>query len=85
MIADMVNNKKPNSIVTKFFIGGRKLNISLALITQSYFKVPKVVRLNYTHFFIMEVPNKRELQHCAKLFLRHWFYRFRQDLQKMYY
>ena len=65
MIADMVNNKKPNSIVTKFFIGGRKLNISLVLITQSYFKVPKVVRLNYIHFFIMEVPNKRELQQIA--------------------
>ena len=65
MIADMVNNKKPNSIVTKFFIGGRKLNISLVLITQSYFKLPKVVRLNYTHFFIMEIPNKRELQQIA--------------------
>ena len=65
MIADMVNNKKPNSVVTKLFIGGRKLNISIVFITQSYFKVPKDVRLNYTHFFIMEVPNKRELQQIA--------------------
>ena len=61
-IADMNNNKKLNSIVTEFFIRGRKLNISLVCITQSYFKVPKDVRLNSTHFFIMKIPNKRELQ-----------------------
>ena len=62
MIADLINNKKLNSIVTKLFIRGRKLNISLVFITQSYFKVPKDVRLNTTHFFIMKIPNKRELQ-----------------------
>ena len=62
MIADMINNKKLNSIVTELFIRGRKLNISLVFITQSYFKVPKDVRLNTTHFFIMKIPNKRELQ-----------------------
>ena len=62
MIADMINNKKLNSIVTELFIRGRKLNISLVFITQSYFKVPKDVRLNSTHFFIMKIPNKRELQ-----------------------
>ena len=50
MIADMINNKKLNSIVTKLFIKGRKLNISLVFIRQSYFKVPKDVRLNTTHF-----------------------------------
>ena len=50
MIADMIQNKKLNSIVTELFIRGRKLNISLAFITQSYFKVPKDVRLNTTHF-----------------------------------
>ena len=50
MIADMINNKKLNSIVTELFIRGRKLNISLVFITQSYFKVPKDVRLNTTHF-----------------------------------
>ena len=61
MIADMINNKKLNSIVTELFIRGRKLNISLVFITQSYFKVPKDVRLNTTHFFIMKIPNKREL------------------------
>ena len=65
MIADMINNKKLNSIVTELFIRGRKLNISLVFITQSYFKVPKDVRLNSTHFFIMKIPNKRELQQIA--------------------
>ena len=65
MIADMINSKKLNSIVTELFIRGRKLNISLVFITQSYFKVPKDVRLNTTHFFIMKIPNKRELQQIA--------------------
>ena len=65
MIADMINNKKLNSIVTELFIRGRKLNISLALITQSYFKVPNDVRLNTTYFFLMKIPNKRELQKIA--------------------
>ena len=61
MIADMIHNKKLNSIVTELFIRGRKLNISV-FITQSYFKVPKDVRLNTSHFFIPKIPNKRELR-----------------------
>ena len=65
MIADMIHNKRLNSKVTELFIRGRKLNISLVFITQSYFKVPKNVRLNTTHFFIMKIPNKRELQQTA--------------------
>ena len=65
MIADVINNKKLNSIVTKLFIRGRKLNISLVFITQSYFKVPKDVRLNSTHFFIAKTPNKREPREIA--------------------
>ena len=65
MIADIINNKKLNSIVTQLFITGRKLNISLVFITQSYFKVPKDLRLNTTHFFIMKIPDKRELQQIA--------------------
>ena len=65
MIADMINNKKLNSIVAELFIRGRKLNISLIFITQSYFKVPKDVRLNSTHFFIMKIPIKREFQEIA--------------------
>ena len=54
MIAGMISNKKLNSIVTELFIRGRKLNISLVFITRSYFKVPKVVRLNTNRFFIMK-------------------------------
>ena len=54
MIADMINHKKLNSIVIKLFIRGRKLNIYLAFITQSYFKVPKDVRQKTTHFFVMK-------------------------------
>ena len=64
-IADMIHNKKLNSIVTELFIRGRKLNISLLFITQSYFKVPKDVRLNTTHFLIMKIPDKRELQQIS--------------------
>ena len=65
IIADMINNKKLNPIVTELYTRIRKLNISLVFITQSYFKVPKDVRLNSTHFFIMKIPNKRELQQIA--------------------
>ena len=65
MIADLIDKKKLNSIVTELFIRSRKLNVSLVFITQSYFKVPKDVRLNSTHFFITKIPNKRELQQMA--------------------
>ena len=54
MIADMINNNKLNTIVTELFIRGRTLNTSIVFITQSYFKVPKDVRLNSTHFFHYE-------------------------------
>ena len=62
MIADMINSRRLNSIVTELFISERKLNISLVFITKSYFKVPKDVRLNTIHFFIAKILNKRELQ-----------------------
>ena len=65
MLADMNNNKKLDSVVTELFIRGRKLNIYLVCITQSYFKVPKDVGLNSTHFLIMKILNKRELQQIA--------------------
>ena len=65
MIADIINNRKLNPEVTELFIRGRKLNISLVFITQSYFKVPKDVTLNSTHFFIMKIRNKKELQQIA--------------------
>ena len=65
MIANMIQNKKLNSIVTELFIRARKLNISLVFITQAYFKVPKDVRLNTTHFFITKTLSKGELQQIA--------------------
>ena len=58
----MVSNKKLNPTVTELSIRGRKRNISLVFITQSYFAMPKNVRLNSKHYFIMKIPNKRELQ-----------------------
>ena len=57
----MVSNKRINPVVTVFFIRGRELNISLVFITQSYFAVPKNIKLNSTHYFIMKIPNKQEL------------------------
>ena len=65
MIAGITKNKKLDSIVTELFARGRKIIISLVFITQSYFKVPKDVRLNTTHFFIAKIPNKRELRQIA--------------------
>ena len=65
MIADMIHNKKLNSIVTLLFIRARKLNNPLVFITQSYFKVAKDVRLNASHFFIAKIPNQRVLQQIA--------------------
>ena len=65
MTADMIQNKKVNSIVTELFIWGRKVNISLVFITQSYFKVPEDFRLNTTHFFITKILSKGELQQIA--------------------
>ena len=59
------DDKKLNPVVTESFIRGRKLNISVVFITQSYFKVPKQIRLNITHFFVMKIPNNRELQQVA--------------------
>ena len=61
----MESNKKLSPIVNELFLRGRKLNILLVFISQSYFKVPKTIRLNTTHYFIMKIPNKRELQQIA--------------------
>ena len=65
MIADIMTNKKFQAIIKELFIRCRKINISLVFITQSYFSVPKDVRLNSTHYFIMKINNKRELQNIA--------------------
>ena len=60
MIADMESNKNVSPIVTELFLKGRKLNISLVFILQSYFKVSNTTILNAAHYFIMKIPNKRE-------------------------
>ena len=65
MIADIMGNKKFQSIIKELFIRCRKINISLVFITQSYFSVPKDVRLNSTPYLIMKINNKRELQNIA--------------------
>ena len=63
MIADIMTNKEFKAIIKELFIRCRKLNISLVFITQSYFSVPKDVRLNSTHYLIMKINNRRELQY----------------------
>ena len=65
MIADIMTNKNFQSIIKELFIRCRKQNISLVFMTQSYFSVPKDVRLNSMHYLIMKVNNKRELQNIA--------------------
>ena len=66
MIADMESNKKKLSpIITELILRKRKLNISLVFMSRSYFKVYRTIRLNPTHYFIMRIPNKRELQQMA--------------------
>ena len=65
MIADIMANKKFQAIIKELFVRCRKLSISLVFIIQSYFSVPKDVRLNSTHYFIMKINNKRELQNIA--------------------
>ena len=65
VIADMLSNKKLNPTVIELLIRGRKLNISLVFIAQYFFSVPKNIRLNSTQYFIMKIPNKRELQQIA--------------------
>ena len=65
MIADKIQNKKLNLILTGLFIRGRTLNISFVFITQSDSKVPKDARKNTTHFFIRKILTKRELQQIA--------------------
>ena len=80
MIVDMINYKRLNPIVTELLIRGRKLNISIVFMTQSYFKVPNDVRLNSTHFVIMKTPNIRELQ---QIVLNHSSYIDFEDFMKI--
>ena len=65
MIADIMNNKSFKAIVKELFIRCRKLNVSIVFVTQSYFRTPKDARLNSTHYIIMKIQNKKELQSIA--------------------
>ena len=65
MVADIMTNKRFQAIIKELFIRCRKLNISLVFITQSYFSVPKEVRLNSTNYLIRKIHNKIELQQIA--------------------
>ena len=65
MVADIFSNKEPNPTVTELVITGRKLNISIVFIRQAYFGVPKNIRLNSTHIFVMTIPSKRKIQQIA--------------------
>ena len=66
MIADTMRSEKFKAIVKGIFIRCRKLNISIVFITQSYFRTPKDVRLNSTHYILMKIGNKKELKSIAE-------------------
>ena len=66
MIADIMSSKKFKAIIKEFFIRCRKLNISIVFITQSYFRMPKDARLHSTHYVIMKIQSKKELQNIAQ-------------------
>ena len=89
MIADVLNNKKLNPIVTEVLIRGRRLNISLVFITQSYFTVPKNTRLNFTHYFVMKIPSRREFQqivlnHSSDIDLHDFMNLYKKCTKKLY-
>ena len=70
MIADIMTSKKFQNKIGVLFIKElsircRKLNISFVFVTQSYFSVPKDVRLNSTHYLIMKINDRKELQNIA--------------------
>ena len=67
----MINNKIISPVVTELFIRGRKLNISIVFLTQSYFKVPKDVRINSANVCVMKIKKKRTSTDCKKSFVRY--------------
>ena len=81
MIADIMRNEKFRAIIKELFIRCRKLNISIAFITQSYFRTPKDARLNSTHCILMKIGNKKELKSIAEEKSGHLDYK---DFLKMY-
>ena len=90
IIADIMTNKKFQVIMKELFIRCRKLNISLVFISQSYFSVPKEVRLNSTHYLIMKIYNRRELQqitinHSASIDYKYFLKIYRNSAKELYY
>ena len=84
-----MKNKKFQSIIKELFIRCRKQNISLMSITQSYFSVPKYVRLNSTHYLIMKINNRRELEniatnHSADIDYKNFMKIYRECIKKPY-
>ena len=65
MIADIMNNKKFQAIIKELFIRCRELNIPHIFITQPHFSIPKEARLNSTHYLIMKINNRKDLQQIA--------------------
>ena len=84
MIADKEAYQKLSFTVTELFLIGRKLNISLVCISQSYFKVPKIIRLNATHCFIMKIPGRRKPQQIASNHLSDIEFKYSMKLRKSY-
>ena len=89
MVADIMSNKKFEAAVKELFIRCRKLNISLAFITQSYFSVLKVVMLNSTHYLIMKIKNGKELQnnaitHSANVDYKDFMKIYRECIKEIY-
>ena len=66
MIADIMSSKNFKAMIKELFIRCRKLNISIVFITQSCFRTPKDARLNSTHYVIMKIQSKKELQNIAQ-------------------
>ena len=85
----MLSNKKLNPIVTELFIRRRKLNTSLVFISQSYFVAPQNIRLNSTHYFIMKIANRCELQqiasnHSADIDFKDFMNLYKKGIAKLY-
>ena len=81
VIAEIMSNKKVHAIIKELFIRCRKLNILLVFITQSCFFVPKDVRLSSTHYLLIKINNRKELQNIA---INHSAVIYYKDFMKLY-
>ena len=85
MVADRISNKKLGPVMSELFIWRRPLNIYTIFITQFYFTIPKDVRVNCTHLFIVKIPNKtRTSANCIYSFITCWLWRLSESLRKTY-